>query len=1473
MSALLWMVSVSFLVDQTKAALLTYVTLDPDWRTIFKGEKISLTCNVVSSSVWKEERFYWYRDDQPLYTYQQTIQIKSAKMEYSGNYQCRTSSSDRSDPLRLDVSNDWVILQVPSYIYEGDKLLLNCRGWDSLFSNQVTIYKDDHIIGTMGYYMDGTRSGIYKCKKTRVLSVHTSKETYLIVNELFSVPILQLKQPLVAEGDEMTLTCHTTLAPRKRNTKLQFAFYRNEQRLQEFSADSEYSVSSAKHEHSGKYFCEARALLSAVTKKSDVVNIQIEEIFKTPVIQVFPSSTVSRGEQVVLRCVAASPTGNHILYSFFKDSQIVRDYTTNNTYLIPRAGDDHSGNYRCSSKPANNKVIKYSKDLSIMVEVLGQPRFMLVPDKVVIGDEITLRCEASKSLHYSFYHNRTILGNVTVSQKKSAEIRRIIKSATMTGPYYCESRNSISPTILRSETVTLFILDPVANVSIHMEKSDEDFVFGEPITLSCSSQRGTSPSFLWLHNETAIEQGSQFYQLIDNQKRLHIDSLQIHHSGTYRCVARNKLPPDRTFSVRSAPRIISVLEPRESEILLLRESSVPLIALGVLLLLTIPMGVLSFMYRQKMASLFRRCALQRPKTERTIVQARIAQDPANDGLESSGQGDYSNVPPRGHVECEDICYAHIDINQAKEASPHWNKGNEELSVTYSAVKSLQSSTDPRSTQEISGCTDLYQNFNLTRLHWVTKIFLPPLHQKGEVKQTVNIEREMEMAERYIYRLCIMPVLTLLILISSIMENSGNLVHYMVTVTPNWNHIYTEDSVTLKCDIGPDNDIRNYNFYWYKNKKEIIQRNHEFTISSAKSNDAGLYECGTGSDNRSHSLHLYVISKDVVHYMLSLTPNWNHIYRGDSVTLKCDIGPNNDIRNYNFYWYKGSKDINKNTQEITIGNAGPADAGEYECWATSAGRSHSSHSLHLYVTGKKPPELILQTPPNIVEGDSLDARCHSSQFNDKKTITFYKDGNKIQESTNISYLSNVNKSMNGIYRCEKKTQSEKLAKSGETFIFVQDLFTSPEIKVPSSIEEGSTATLRCDTRQNPLRRGTELQVSFYRNGEKVQEFGSSNEYRIMPAQWQHSGKYTCGVQTPLGTVMKMSKVSYISITGAVNKPKLTLLTSEAAVGDYTTLQCESSKGSPPIHYLFYHNQTLLGKITTHQKEIAELNLTIESMTMGGLYYCASYNDIHDQHQVSEEANLLVIEPVANINLTTYKEGEDFVLGESLTLICSVRHVTSISISWKHNETLVEQTSALYQLQDNGTVLYIQSLQYHHRGTYRCEASTKLSVNRTFCVISEIQNVNVLELSAVDYSIQLSALGILLLVIILAIVLTLMYREKIVGGCRKKPSSTGLNTFENNEDKQQTAAIPEIVYENVPLRENVDEDCTYITVKATKAPSVYPPTAIRENVTVLYSVAKCSMETSETKTDQKSSETSDSNCIYHTITADNINDHHQ
>ncbi|XP_056401333.1 high affinity immunoglobulin gamma Fc receptor I-like isoform X2 [Hyla sarda] len=374
----------------------------------------------------------------------------------------------------------------------------------------------------------------------------------------------------------------------------------------------------------------------------------------------------------------------------------------------------------------------------------------------------------------------------------------------------------------------------------------------------------------------------------------------------------------------------------------------------------------------------------------------------------------------------------------------------------------------------------------------------------------------------------MSVLVLILLISLIMENSGSSPRYLVTSSPNWNHIYTGDPVTLTCDTGPEKNSNKDNFIWFKDNKEMNQQKQKFYLSEAKSSDSGVYECWTGSGDRSHPLTIYVIQKDVKNRpTVTFNPNYRNIFAGEKMTISCEDG-SYATRNQRYVWYKNNKILDNDQKFITIIKANSNDSGEYRC---GRGR-RDSYPLRLHVHPIY-DEVILQTPPNILEGDPLDVRCHSYPHysNKEEDGTFYKDGDIIQKSNQILHLENVTKSTTGIYRCEKIVQTQN-SKLEETFMFVQDLFTRPEIKAHSDIKEGEVLTLRCDTRCNPLREDTELTFTFYRNGETVQELRSHDTYTVQTAQGKDSGKYTCTVRTLSDTVMKRSDELFIRIIDPV-----------------------------------------------------------------------------------------------------------------------------------------------------------------------------------------------------------------------------------------------------------------------------------------------------------------------------------------------------
>ncbi|XP_040188625.1 Fc receptor-like B isoform X2 [Rana temporaria] len=264
-------------------------------------------------------------------------------------------------------------------------------------------------------------------------------------------------------------------------------------------------------------------------------------------------------------------------------------------------------------------------------------------------------------------------------------------------------------------------------------------------------------------------------------------------------------------------------------------------------------------------------------------------------------------------------------------------------------------------------------------------------------------------------------------------------------------------------------------------------------------------------------------------VVTFTPNWGNILYGDDVTLTCDVPSTEEPRTY--HWYRNQTLIEGDQQRLQIIRSSVIrDRGDYKCQTIGG---DISDPVFLNVTYGR---VILQRPPSaIYEGDPLTLRCHHGIFSNGTNTTFYKDDQEINssESDSTFHIPNIRRSQSGLYKCTKKIcnndWSSVFDQSDVSFISVKELFSPPEINITAYwVIEGDEMTVRCDTRLDPLRGGTELHFAFYRDGWNVRGYNVSDTYRERSARLEDSGNYTCEVRTVSDTVRKMSDGIYIHI---------------------------------------------------------------------------------------------------------------------------------------------------------------------------------------------------------------------------------------------------------------------------------------------------------------------------------------------------------
>ncbi|KAM3919054.1 Fc receptor-like protein 2 [Leptodactylus fuscus] len=142
------------------------------------------------------------------------------------------------------------------------------------------------------------------------------------------------------------------------------------------------------------------------------------------------------------------------------------------------------------------------------------------------------------------------------------------------------------------------------------------------------------------------------------------------------------------------------------------------------------------------------------------------------------------------------------------------------------------------------------------------------------------------------------------------------------------------------------------------------------------------------------------------------------------------------------------------------------------------------------------------------------------------FAFYRDGWKVQDSSpsNKYEVQSAQLEDSGNYTCNVKTMISSTMKLSDGYnIRVQELFSPPVLKVsPELVNDGDIITLICDTNLTEPRWSTELQYVFYRDGERVQGFSSDNKYEVQFIPEEHSGTYTCEIQTPNSKIKKRSQ---------------------------------------------------------------------------------------------------------------------------------------------------------------------------------------------------------------------------------------------------------------------------------------------------------------------------------------------------------------
>ncbi|XP_038442203.1 low affinity immunoglobulin gamma Fc region receptor II-b isoform X5 [Canis lupus familiaris] len=114
--------------------------LEPPWINVLQGDSVTLKCQGAHRA---EEHTQWYHNGSFLPILVQSNYSFEAKKQDSGEYRCQMYQTSVSDPVHLDVTSDWLLLQTPRLVFQkGESIRLRCHSWKNKLLYKITFFQN-----------------------------------------------------------------------------------------------------------------------------------------------------------------------------------------------------------------------------------------------------------------------------------------------------------------------------------------------------------------------------------------------------------------------------------------------------------------------------------------------------------------------------------------------------------------------------------------------------------------------------------------------------------------------------------------------------------------------------------------------------------------------------------------------------------------------------------------------------------------------------------------------------------------------------------------------------------------------------------------------------------------------------------------------------------------------------------------------------------------------------------------------------------------------------------------------------------------------------------------------------------------------------------------------------------------------------------------------------------------------------------
>ncbi|KAK2906321.1 hypothetical protein Q8A73_010264 [Channa argus] len=1274
--------TITFNVD-IKAPPLKFSTIPEELRTrsIEAGCPIILQC-VVSDP---EAQVCWYKDEMQLVS-NSTLEIhsegnirilvvQSAELCHSGVYRCSTEDDTvefQVEIKAIPVMHSTVFdIERTKSLEAGKALELECEVAD--FTVPVCWYKDGvKLLPQNGWDIQSIgmlrrliipsaellHSGLYSCE--------TSDDTIHFTVDI-KAPTLSSSPDIV---ESLEATCLTEPICKSSDPGVQVSQPMDKEPDSNREPDFEMEgikktlvIEPTHPSNSGAYYCATADDVAQL-----IVKNQARPVTITKLCEAERNKSVEVGETIALRCELSDPNAK---VTWYKDGiklheaagqeMLAEGSIRTLTFLSAMLSD--AGIYSCKTTDDAMQFHVEVKASALTFSAIAEEE---QKKTVMAGCPIALQCELSDPTgQVSWYKDGTkLLPQTGVDIQSEGNFRSlVVQSAeqTHTGVYRCESKDDDIHFAVEVKAL------PAKFTELQETDKNRTVEEGSPIVLRCELSHDSSAHVNWYKDGMKLlPQGNVEIQSDDLTRTLFIQSAESKHSGIYECST-----PDDTITFKvdvkgSSPKILPIPLSEKYK----------MIAIGSPIILQCevsdPLAQVSWF--KDMVELFCKTGLDM-RRDGSFRKLMINSAKASDsGLYSCRLAD-------------EVVTFHVDV----EATP----------VRFSTLPEVA-----RNKFVEAGCPIKLQcevSEPTAQVYW---------HKDGE-QLLPKSEYEIQKKEK----------LRALVIQSAEVRHSGvysceaadDHIEFKVDVAAvpeaERNKSVEAGSLNkLRCDFS-DHASQTY---WCEDGIKLLPNSGinidsecnkgTLVMKSATSSCSEVYSCKT-DDSDFDDFCVEVKAPPVTFADIAEEDLFKSVVEKEQLVLSCEVSRTDGV----VQWYKDGTEIQPSNnvimqaegtkRNLTIHSAQLSDAGTYTCRAGDT-------ILIFKVNIREPPVMIIY-PKEDVHLDrhvpeEIILSCELSRPNG--AVSWYKDGQKLQESENIKLK------IEGPYRRLKilsggvEDSGEYVCDTADDSIFFHLSITEPPVQIVSPSQSqmelcqqtSERMVLSCEiSRPNAV-------VRWYRDGLEVEENDNlilevDGVYRrlIIPETTvKDSAEYVCDTADDSVTYF----VNIAEPPVRFIRPRKMASRLEKMAGESLILDCEVSRSNAEVIWKKNGEEVEDSRNITILEDGVMRQLTIHALRAEdvGQYVCDAKDDVMDFHIKVQEL------PVKILGKPQAKTEKQFCLSDDICLVCELSR-SNVSVNWYKDNQLIDDTER-YCIEEQGVFrsLVVLNASLEDSGEYTCDA---------------------------------------------------------------------------------------------------------------------------------------------------------------------------